>query len=339
MLRKILLAALFIFMISAQLASAQEPTGFEIRSVDVMKVTQDRARDADQPSDQEISQLVGFARELHATHVAISTPYDDFPGGSSLSFTRRWETEIHSQGMCVWHRHKPSDFEGFYLPKPLDQDLFSYLLMISEYIRNNPDLFEECDIFTPIPEPQNGGIEGVTYCGEENICQFENIEEFNLFLQLATSVTQAAFAEIGMPNMKIGYWGFDGFVGWGDRNLDWGGIVDPEIVNLTGEITVDHYFDKDEVQDPGVEVANMVARLKSRYGEDVRICIGEWGATQSQSVEYVERYLQALLDNGITCINYWHLGPEGNEALVVRNSEGVFEKTQYFETIQSIFSV
>src|SRR5262249_5870447 len=145
------------------------------------------------------------------------------------------------------HRHTPLAFEGIYsVPKNASID---YLQLISNYIMSHPNDFREGDVFTPIPEPQNGGIEGVTFCASAT-CIFKNTdgtadarEEFNTWIRNAMVVSEQAFGTIGLANkVKVGYFGFDGFVVWGDNNPDWTGIIEQQTVQaMHNVIVIDHY--------------------------------------------------------------------------------------------------
>ena len=315
--------------------SAQEQIGFTIKSVDVMKQTQDSV--CNPPSDGFISSQIKFAKELGATHVAISTPYDDPECGSSISLTERYVSAIRLNGLNVWFRQKPLAFEGFYnTPKTTDYNLI--LDIIGNYILSHRELYMPGDIISPVPEPQNGGIRGVN-CFDDN-CLFEKADVFNDWLVLAITETTHALENIGLKDqIKVGYFGFDGFIAWGDRNPNWDGILDPETITASGSaIAIDHYFPADA--DPMDEFR----KIRTIFGNDAEICLSEWGSINNEPTERIETVLLAALRNDMSCINWWHLGPGGTGeqlldlTIAEDGSEVLIPNEKYF-VVQKLFSL
>jgi hypothetical protein len=306
--------------------STLSPTGsWEIQSVDAMKDTKDSICG---PRDKQwIEQWVDRAVELGANYVAISQPYDDPDCGPVLPDTRQWVEVIRSRGLKVWHRHMPLAFEGIYsVPKDNSDD---YLSIIKDYIVSNPDVFAEGDIFTPIPEPQNGGIQGITYCAQ-NVCQFSSAADFNAWLRDAMTVSKQAFEVIGKNNMKIGYYGFDGFVAWGANNPDWNGILEDATVVQMGNITIDHYPDLIDTN-----MATDLTELEARY-PGVDIIIGEWGSvTGVDSEAVVKRTMEAARRPSIKGFNYWQFGPSGAGEQLIGSD---FSRHPHFDEVQFFFT-
>lgn len=292
----------------AATSTATSTTHFwSIRSVSSMKETKDKV--CNQDSGSFIGSWVSRAAELGVNYIAVETPYDDPACASSLNYTKAWSDAVHAQGLNVWHRHMPLAFEGIYdTPKSASKD---YLQQIHDYIVNNPTLFRENDIFTPIPEPQNGGVSGVTYCAQ-GICVFNSAASFNKWLRDAITTSNAAFAEIGLGGkIKVGYYGFDGFIAWGDNNPDWNGILEDATIAAMGNITIDHYPEA-----VGDTMANDLDELQQRY-PNVPIVIGEWGTINGGDVvTAINTTMQAARRTGVIGFNYWHMGLGGNEALV-----------------------
>lgn len=297
---------------------------WSIKSVSSMKETKDRI--CGQRSDAFIKKWISKAKELGVSYVAIETPYDNPDCGDALSYTNRWVSAARAQGLKIWHRHMPLSFEGIY-SRPKDNTT-DYLNLISEYIKQNPTLFAKDDIFTPIPEPQNGGIKNITYCSQ-SVCQFDSAADFNLWLRNAMSTANEAFKTIGLGDqIKIGYFGFDGFVAWGDNNPDWSGILEDETVSLMGNITIDHY--PETVNDT---MENDLNELQAKY-PNVPIIIGEWGTVTGKDViSSVKATMSAASRSGVVGFNYWHLGMGGNEALI--NDD--FSNKPQFREVQSFF--
>lgn len=275
---------------------------FAIQSIDVMKDTKDAI--CGQKDDTYINNIVNKAVELGANYMAISTPYDNPSCGDATAYAKRWIGAIRAHGLHVWHRHMPLSFEGIYSVSKNNNS--NYLDMIRSYIKNNPDMFVDGDIFTPIPEPQNGGIQGITYCAN-SVCQFSNAAAFNQWLRDAMTTSKDAFSVIGKNNIKVGYFGFDGFVAWGDQNPDWHGILEDSTVQQMGNITIDHYPELvKETMD-----ASLTA-LQSKY-PNTPIVIGEWGTVNNTNIDQeVVDTMTAAKNHKVVGFNYWQFGPSGS---------------------------
>ncbi len=297
---------------------------WSIQSVSSMKESKDRV--CDQRAQTFIDQWVTTAANLGVNYIAVETPYDSPGCGNSVTYTQHWVQAIHSRGLHVWHRHMPLAFEGIYnTPKNLNID---YLQQIANYIRANPTFFRDGDIFTPIPEPQNGGIQGVTYCSR-SICIFQNPAQFNQWLRNAMSTSETAFQQIGLGGkIKIGYFGFDGFVAWGDNNPDWHGILEDTTIAQMGNITIDHYPEL-----VGDTMSNDLNELQTRY-PNVPIVIGEWGTVaDGNPMQQVQNSMGAARRSNVVGFNYWHMGIGGNEGLINED----FSLNPQYSTVQTFF--
>lgn len=300
-------------------------SAWSIQSVSSMKETKDRIC---WPRPLEfIDRWVDRAVELGANYVSVETPYDNPLCGDSEKHTREWVAAIRKKHMRIWHRHMPLAFEGIYNTRK--DPAKDYLQQIGTYIVSHPDLFTEGDIFTPIPEPQNGGIRDVSYCAQ-GICIFRNPAHFNQWLRDAIDVSEAAFAKIGLGGkMKIGYYGFDGFIAWGDNNPDWDGLLEDATVLKMGNITIDHYPEL-----VGDTMANDLDELQARY-PNFPIIIGEWGTvTPNNPEEQVQTSMQAAQRPSVVGFNYWHMGIGGNEELVHWD----LHHARQFDEVQSFFT-
>jgi hypothetical protein len=288
-----------------------------------MKETKDRI--CGQRDQAFIDRFVGKAKELGVNFIAVETPYDNPGCGSSVDYTLRWINTIRREGLKVWHRHMPLAFEGIYDTPKLKSD---YLGMIGDYIRHHREMFQEGDIFTPIPEPQNGGIAGVTYCGS-GLCLFDSKESFNQWLRNAMDTAEEAFSQIGLAGkVKVGYFGFDGFVAWGSNNPDWDGILEDATIQKMGNLTIDHYPEL-----IGQTMEQGLNEVMAKY-PGLPIIIGEWGSAGSSDVEQqVKNSMGACKRPGIVGFNYWHLGMGGNEALINED----FSNRPQFDDVQSFF--
>jgi len=290
-----------------------------------MKETKDKI--CQQDSAAFIDSWITKAVELGANYIAVETPYENPSCGSSIAYTKVWVDAIHARGLNVWHRHMPLTFEGIY--NTTKDASKNYLQVISDYIRANPALFRPGDIFTPIPEPQNGGISGITYC-PQNICIFTSAPGFNQWLRDAITTSETALQSIGLGGkMKIGYYGFDGFVAWGDNNPDWNGILENATVQAMGNITIDHYPEA-----IGETMASGLDELQAKY-PTTPIIIGEWGTVMGGDVvTQVQNTMSAAARKNVIGFNYWHLGMGGNEALINSDMTNRID----FSTVQSFFT-
>ncbi len=298
---------------------------WSIKSVSSMKETKDKV--CNPRSLESINKWVSKAKELGVNYIAVETPYDNPGCASSLEYTQNWIFAIRAHGLKVWHRHMPLAFEGIYnVPKAINVD---YLPMISDYIKSHPDFFEEGDIFTPIPEPQNSGIKGITYC-PSGLCYFNGKAEFNTWLRNAIDSSNSAFSSIGLGGkIKVGYFGFDGFIVWGDNNPDWHGILEDSTVAKMGNLTIDHYPEA-----IGDTMENDLKELSQKY-PNIPIIIGEWGTISGGDTEQtVKNSMGAAFNHPqVQGFNYWHFGMGGHESLI---NEDFSEKAQ-FDEVQSFF--
>lgn len=321
---------------SSQLAEIEVYTfnpRWNLQSVDAMKYTKDVICSQGSYNSTWIDQWLDKAVEVGATHVAISQPYDNPACGNSLTYTQLWVDRIRAKGLKVWHRHMPMAFEGIYSTTKSNSDY--YFDMISSYITSNPTLFDTGDIFTPIPEPQNGGINGVTGCG--SVCQFQSQKDFNNWLKTAMLVSELSFKQLGYNpgDVKIGYFGFDGFVVWGECNPDWNGILTDATVSRMGNIAIDHY--ECGGRSMVTALTDTTKSFRKKY-PTTPLYIGEWGtitATNSaQQVTAVTNAYNAFITANVQGVNYWHLGTgASNEALV--NAD--WSVRAAFNTLKSFF--
>jgi len=336
---------------------SQNDYSFAIRSIDVMKQTQDAV--CNPPSDEFIAKQIAYAINANATHIAISTPYDDPQCGSSELLTRRYiemvntMNEMLNTSLRIWHRHKPLGYEDhlaqYGVARLTDPD--AVLPIIHDYIVNHPEFFREGDIITPVPEPQLGGIRNVNWCGNDDICLFdsdadtwgtavaESTERFNTWLIDAVDTTKQALLEIGFEDdaVMVGMYGFDDYITTGDNDF-WTGILTQESISAGDYITLDYYFAQDE--DPNEVFSTIANEISSRYNiDDPKICIGEWGTIHNEGADRAREVMQAALDNGIDCFNYWHLGPGGiGEQLIDYTEDGGLAPNSVYDVVKEMFS-
>ena len=229
----------------------------------------------------------------------------------------------------------PLKHEGLYGQSKSGVDSFAE--MISTYILINSAQFEEGDIFTPIPEPQNAGVQGVT-CSSG--CFYDTQKHFNHWLQDMLFVSELSFKALDMETTRaaydpekvnIGYYGFDGFVAWGHNNPDWTGIITTKTLEkLGGTMTIDHYPEA-----VGTTMAADLAELLATIPSIQRIVIGEWGTIQGGNTEQsvLNSMGAAATNSAVVGFNYWQPGPGGNEALWLSD----WTNKSHFDEVLNIF--
>lgn len=218
---------------------------FKIQAIDTMKYSRDKAREG--LSDEVIESQVRAIKESGATHVALGTPYDP----EFVPFTKKWVTAARKYGLLVWFRGNASGWEKWFdYPQIYEKEHTS---IINTFILNNPDLFENGDVFTTCPECENGGPGDPRKTGK--------VAEFREFLVTEHHVADAAFQQIN-KDVITNYYSMNGDV----ARL----VMDEDTTQKLGHVvTVDHYVKTPEqlVSD----LSNMADRSKGD------IVLGEWG--------------------------------------------------------------
>ncbi len=305
-------------------------TTWAIQSVDVMKYSKDVV--CNQPSQATIDNMVQKAVDLGANYVAVSSYYDNPSCGSSLTLTQKWVSSIRSHGLKVWFRMKDLKFEGDYSQaKTFNPDGMRHQKLMVDWIANN-NLVQNGDIFTPNAEPQNGGINGVTWCGSPANCQFTGKDDFNIWLKQVQTLSDLAFKAKGLASVKVGYYGFDGFVAAGLGNPDWQGQSQlyASTIAMMGNVAIDHY-----PETIGHTLAQDLPTIKQAIGATTPIIISEYGSiTSAPATTSITSFMTAAAaEPNIQGFNYWTLGPSGNEALI--NSD--FTNRPGFDVVKSFY--
>lgn len=335
---------------------------FRVQSVDVMKLTQDRA--CDQPDETIVNEVVDLIAKTGATHVAISMPLNDFTCDNNKiyvadKFVSLWVTSIRAHGMHVWFRMKDTSAEGFYNTKRNLDTNFQITTHQNFITRFGNNLIQPGDIYTINPEPQNMGLAYINcFPDKGQECAFNAEKEtdigraqqivkqkFNDYLVAAKTAADASLAQIGLENgvVETDLFGVDGFVGWGDENPGWkGGIITPETLKkLNNRLIADHYFKSKE---PISELKKINDELMLKFGPEVKFGFGEWGPTDHQDPAYVRQVLEAARDAGVDVFNWWQAGPGGNERLFdivdghVTPTPYPGSNETYYDVLTSIYS-
>lgn len=123
---------------------------WDVQSIDTMKVSRDRARERSINID-DIERQLGLIKETGATHVAIATPYDK----EFNTFRSQWVNAARMHGLKVLFRGNHSGWEGWFEYPAITRQ--EHIRKTATFIRENPGIFENGDIFEPCPECENGG--------------------------------------------------------------------------------------------------------------------------------------------------------------------------------------
>jgi hypothetical protein len=190
----------------------------------------------------------------------------------------------------VWFRGNWSGWEGWFdYPKSLTRE--DHLNKTKEFILQNPDLFQDGDIFTACPECENGGQGDPRSTGD--------IEGFRQFVIDEYKVTNQAFVQIG-KRVSTNY---------DSMNSDVGSLImNPATTNNIGGVaTIDHYVSTPD------KLSSKIAELASTSGG--KIVLGEFGVpipningsmTDSQQAEWLSTAFSELVNQPqLIGLNYW----------------------------------
>ena len=284
-MKKIFILLFIFFFINPKPIFATN-TFWPIQSIDTMKYSRDRSREPD--IKKKIPLLVKKVADLGINYIAIATPYDE----EFYPVLKIWVEEARKNNLKIWFRGNFSAWEGWFdYPKFSNPE--SHHLMTYQFIISHPELFEKDDIFTPAPEPENGGYGDPRKSPEQK-------KMFLNFLINSYNNCQHAFQQI---NKKItcGYFSTNG-----DVAKD---ILTKEVIEKIGNIVViDHY-----VLSP-IRLRQDIELLHEKFSAP--IILGEFGApipsihgemTEQEQALYIEQMFFELLKikNILFGINYW----------------------------------
>src|SRR5258706_818922 len=278
----------------------ESPTFWQFASADTMKYSRDTAGNPD--SVKLIPRIIKEATDVNPTHISIATPYDE----QFYPVLNAWVLEVRKYNKKVWFRGNFSSWEGWFGYTKFS-DIYDHNKMTRAFILNHKDLFEDGDIVTPVPEPENGGLGDPRTSGEIAV-------KFNDFLVSSYQNCNKAFEEI---NKKV-------TCGYFSMNAD----VAKQVLNETtvkgigNVIAIDHY-----VADP-MQMEKDIDYLSQKY--DAKIVLGEYGApipdingqmTEVEQADFIGKLLNVLYlkREKIIGINYW-VSTGGSTALI--NDDG-----------------
>lgn len=267
---------------------AQEKGNFwEIQSIDTMKYSRDlaRERNGDKVFERIIETYTEKIASAGATHVAVGTPYDE----EFIPFLEQWVSAARRVNLNVWFRSNFSGWEGWFGYPIISKE--EHINNIEDFILENPDLFEDGDIFTPCTECENGLL------GDPR--ETKDVESYREFLIEEYKVSNEAFRQI-RKNVDSGYF---------SMNLDVARLVmDRETTRLLGGVVViDHY-----VKDP-VQLSQDVRMISEETGG--KVILGEFGIpipdihgnlTDDEQANWISEVLSQLSKESVLYgLNYW----------------------------------
>jgi hypothetical protein len=252
---------------------------WSFRSVDTMHVTRDYM--CYQQTAGFMASIAHSSRSLHTNFSTITTPYDapanyhQCTPKDPIAYETAWVRALRGEGLHVWFRQTWFNWEGSYGAPKLTadttpairlgsaaavlngSDTTSYMARTYRFILAHRGLYANGDMFTPEPEPVNGGIR-IGY-GCSGPCQFPDWATFNSWLRDSMTVDSAAFRQLGLQ-VSVGNWGLP------CANHKY--IEDSTIAQM-GTYNTDCYFR---------DTTELVSRLTWAHNTyHVDIVVGEWG--------------------------------------------------------------
>jgi hypothetical protein len=238
----------------------------------------------------EIDEVVDLASSMNTTHVTVDTPLE-FP-----SVTGQWANRIHADGKHVWFRLSSIDCNQPHgdLGDGSPSYQRGYLTRLHNFILANPGLFKSGDILDGDPEAENSCWWAAHYgCGVQSTCTPCNntasnapcapVPQFIEFLTKMTDQENADLASLGITGVITQVHSTD--PGTATQ------VLTPAFVRAMGDlITVDAYPDQD-TSDPASAAQSWKDALASWHqawlnrGIDVSILVGEWGYSNTISVD------------------------------------------------------
>jgi hypothetical protein len=293
----VIFSFVFILIISIyfllQILLIQEPIEekttqqWRVRSIDTMKYSRDPSREKlnDKSFDTFIDKQMSDIAAANANFVAIGTPYDE----EFLPLLKRWVKSARKHKLHVWFRGNFSGWEGWFGYERIDRQ--THTAKTQKFILDNPELFQDGDIFTSCPECENGiKVEWGDPASLEVHKKFL-IEEYN--------VSQKAFAAIN-KNVGAGYYSMNGDLARA--------MMDKETTAaLGGVVVIDHYVDTPE------RLVNDIRDYANRSGGQVML--GEFGApipdihgdmTEEEQNQWISLALSEMSKiPELIGVNYW----------------------------------
>ena len=271
---------------------------WKYQCIDTMKTSRDDARKISKQKnvDSVIHSQVQEITSLGANCIAIDTPYDTefFP------YLLKWVTAARANHLHVWFRGSFSSWEGWF-SYPQNTNYVTELKNTHDFILRNPQLFTDGDIFTALPEAENGG--------EFRPKSQDAISLYRQFLQMEVNSSTNAFLQL---NKHV-------ITNWNSISGGYAKeILNQQTIDHIGNtVTIDHY----------VSTPNQMSEYINYFHDTFNstVVIGEFGApipeingtmSDKQQADFVDSLLHELYENKsvVLGINYWTL-TDGSTAL------------------------
>lgn len=260
---------------------------WEVQSVDTVKYSRDLAREKlDEPEFiKTIDNQVRVIAETGATHVAVSTPYDD----EFIPYLAAWVRTSRKYGLNVWFRGNFSGWEGWFGYDPIRMN--DHIAKTKRFILSNSDIFDDGDIFTSCTECENGQLGDPRYD--------VSVEVYRKFIIDEYRVAKDAFANIG-KSVTSNYYPMNGDV----ARL----VMDKKsTMALDGVVVIDHYVVSSE------QLSKDIIALGESSGG--KVVLGEFGVpipdihgsmTEKQQAEWIgETFAELSKIENLIGVNYW----------------------------------
>lgn len=334
----ILLIVSFVTPLLSQSASAAALFPAFVASVDTMKESRDPAS-YNGRSQEEINQEVQLIASLNVTHITVDTHYE------YTDYMRKWVTAIRQTGKKIWFRPAFNQWEnnngttGIMTPT-------TYLQKLDQFIRQNPDLFEEGDILDACPEPENGKYWKATF-GDNWTYQPKApnnaTDEFNEFIIGLANTSDTALSAVGISGVITGIHSTNAWIGKTTS------VLYPSTVAKFGVLAIDGYPESTST-DPVVAAQRRLAEIDEVYqARKIPIILSEYGYSNAMPVtDEVQRLVikKSLEEIGklkyITGLNYW-VGPgsdtAGGYTYILRKIAGSWQKRPAANELASYFSL
>lgn len=297
---KILLIIVIGFFLGFLIDSLQKPSGkkivspkkveriWQIKSVDTMKFSRDLSQEKlrNFSFDREIDSQVKAIKNLNANYIAIGTPYDE----RFTPILTRWVKSARKYDLKVWFRGNFSGWEGWFGEKKNSITREEHTQITRDFIKNNPELFKNGDIFSPCPECENGGPGDPRNNGD--------VEGHRSFLVSERNAALEEFQKIGKKITVLDSMNYD------VATL----VMDQQTTQaMGGIIAIDHYVFTPE------KLAQDIGDLANTTG--AKIFLGELGVpipdihgnlSNAHQADWIEEALKLLSSKEeVIGLNYW----------------------------------
>ncbi|MDQ3239019.1 MAG: carboxypeptidase-like regulatory domain-containing protein [bacterium] len=297
-------------------------TFWEYQCIDTMKYSRDRARQyqSGDLKEETISTQVKKIASLGANCISIGTPYDN----EFKNYLNLWVKHARHSNLRVWFRGNWSGYEQWF-DYPALVSLDEHHQKTRQFIIENESMFENDDIFTSAPEPENSEVFKPLFERDANI--------FRKFIVDSNQAALDSFAKIN-KKVKTNYISLSGGVANSMLDLD-------TIKSLDNTVTLDHYVKTPEIMNEYIE------HYKSKL--NAKVVLGEFGApipdingemSQSEQAQFVTSILQVLAKQNktIPAINYWTLSDSSTSLIDdSQNDKQVVEVIKKFYSPIKIF--